>query len=359
MNTTTAIVGVDLAKNRFEVAVANLEYRITERKSLSRKQFEQFIIAQRSPAIFVLEACGTAHYWGRRLRAHDHQVRLLPAQYVRAYVKRNKTDRADAAALIEASRCEDIKPVPVKTADQQQVQQLHRLREQYKGTRNQRINQLRGMLREFGIPIPKGLLRGLSAIRDALEIADNGLPDALRPYVEEGLEEIKACGQRINRIERELKVLTRESERVRRWLEVPGIGLLGATATYTAVVDVNRFPSGRHFASWLGITPKEYSSGERRRLGRISKRGDKYLRTLIVHGARSALNAARSAEKAGKPLDPLRRWALQTERRCGTNKATVALANKIARILWATAKYDRPFNAHWSTTAQAPSSQAA
>ncbi len=358
MNTTTAIVGVDLAKNRLEVAVANQLYRVEQRKSLSPSQFGHFI-GHQVHSLFVLEACGSAHYWGRRLQECGHEVRLLPAQYVRAYVKRNKTDRADAAALIEASRCQDIKPVPIKTLDQQHLQQLHRLREQYKHTRNQRINLLRGILREFGIPIPKGLARGRSAIREALQIADNGLPDALRPAVFEVLEEIDACGQRMDRIERELKALTGESDLVRRWLAVPGVGSLGATAIYAAVVDMNRFPSGRHFASWLGITPKEFSSGERRRLDRISKRGDKYLRTLIVHGARSALNAARCAEKAGKTLDPLRRWALQTEQRCGTNKATVALANKIARILWAIAKYDRAFNAHWSTSAQAPSGKAA
>lgn len=351
MNTTTRIVGVDLAKNRFEIAVADQHYRIEQRKTLTRARFEQFI-AQQPPSVFVVEACGSAQHWGRRLREHGHQAHLLPAQYVRAYVKRNKTDPADAAALIEASRCQDIFAVPIKTVEQQQLLALHRLREQYKRTRNARINLLRGCLREVGISVPKGVARGMSAVREALELADNGLPDGLRPWVSEVLQEIDALKAQMHRLQRQIRSLTAQDPLVQRWLDVPGVGLLGATATRAAVVDMHRFASGRHFSSWLGITARECSSGERRRLGRISKRGDVYLRTLLVHGARSALNAAARAEKAGQPLDALRRWALQVQRRCGTNKATVALANKIARILWAMAKYDRPFDGNASARPQ-------
>lgn len=344
MHTTT--VGVDLAKDRFELAIADQDYRIQSRQRLSRRQFAR-LIAERPASLFVMEACGSAHEWGRRLKAHGHTVRLLPAQYVKAYVKRNKTDAADAAALIEASRCAEIRPVPVKTADQQAIQQLHRLREQYKRTANQRVNQARGCLREFGIPIPKGLARGIPAVREALETGDNGLPDLLRPWLSELLEEVSHCKQQQKRIERQLAELVREDELVSRWLDVPGVGLLGASAVHVRSGELTRFPSGRHFASSLGLTAREHSSGERRRLGGISKRGDRYLRTVMIHGARSALVAARRAERAGRPLDELRRWALETERRRGTNKAAVALANKLARILWAMAVYERRFNGNW------------
>lgn len=339
-------VGVDLAKTRFEVAIADEHYQIQKRLRLTRPRFEQFI-ANHPQSLFVMETCGTAQHFGRRLEALGHTVKLLPAQYVKAYVKRNKTDSADAAALIEASRCADIRPVPIKTAEQQQLQLLHRLREQYKHTRTTRINLLRGSLREFGIAVPKGVTRGLTAVREALELADNGLPDALRPWVFEVLQEMTTLKEQMSRLEQQIQTLTQASVRVQRWMEVPGIGLLGATALHAALVDPQRFPSGRHLASWVGITPREYSSGEHRRLGRISKRGDAYLRMLLIHGARSALLAARRAEKAGRPLDPLRRWALQTENRVGTNKATVALANKIVRILWAIAKHDRRYDTNW------------
>ena len=185
-------------------------------------------------------------------------------------------------------------------------------------------------------------------MREALEIADNGLPDALRPWVCEVLEEIGQLKHQMQRIERQLEVHACEDELVQRWLQAPGIGLLGATAFRAQVGDFQRFRSGRCFASYLGIPPRESSSGERRRLGGMSKRGDVYLRTLLIHGARSALAAAKRAEGAGRPLDRLRCWALQTERRVGMNKATVALANKLARILWVMAKYDRQFDGNWS-----------
>lgn len=356
MHATT--VGVDLAKNVFEVAVADEGYRVVRRARLTRARFQQFC-AQQPVSVFVLEACGSAHHWGRRLRALGHEVRLLPAQYVRAYVKRNKTDRADAAALIEASRSEEIVAVPVKTIEQQSLQQLHRLREQYKSTRHARINLLRGCLREYGIVIPTGVGRGIAAMREALQIADNGLPDAIRPWVQEVLEEIGRLHEPMQRIERQLKESTREDELVQRWLQAPGIGLLGATAVRAQVGDLQRFRSGRHFAGYLGIPAREDSSGERRRLGRMSKRGDVYLRTLLIHGARSALSAAKRAEKAGRRLDALRTWALNTERRIGMNKATVALANKLARTLWAMAKYERHFDGNWSVQPEPAISAAA
>lgn len=348
MNFTT--VAVDLAKNVFELAVAGPDWRIAERHRLTGARFRQFFV-HHAPCRVVMEACGSAHYWARTLAASGHQVELLPPQYIRAYVRRNKTDRADAAALIEAARCGDIRPVPVKTVEQQQLQSLHRLRTQWQAARLRSINVLRGILREFGVMIPVGA--SAAKARIALELAEpgNGIPDGLRPALYEALTDIRSLEARIVGIERTLAALTRDDETVRQLQQIPGIGLLTGTALRATVGDIQRFPSGRHFASWLGLTARERSSAESRRLGRISKRGDVYLRTLLVHGARSALLAAHRTSKTGRPLDRLRQWALDCERRTGHNKATVALANRLARIVWATWKYDRPYDGNWATPA--------
>lgn len=345
MHTTT--VGVDLAKRVFQLAIADEHFRVVDRKRLTRARFERYI-GTCTASVFVMEACGSAQHWARKLSTLGHEVKLLPAQYVRAYVRRNKTDAADAAALVEASRCADIRPVAIKTLEQQQLMQLHRLREAYKRTRVAKINLLRGTLREFGLTIPQGAIRGIKAISQCLEIGDNGLPDRLRPWIALALDEIRSCRANEQALESEIKAIVEPDELVQRWLAVNGVGLLSASAVRAAGGDLWRFPSGRHFASWLGLTAREHSSGELRRLGRISKRGDAYLRTLLIHGARSALQAAHRAQQAGRNLDRLQLWALATEQRIGRNKATVALANKIARILWAMARYQRRFDPHYS-----------
>jgi transposase len=338
-------VGVDLAKTRFELAIADEGGRIRERHRLTRSGFARFFSNRPRCRIFM-EACGSAHHWARTLQSQGHEVQLLPAQYVRAWVRRNKTDAADAAALIQAGAWVDIPRVPIKSIEQQQIQQLHRLREQLKRTRTARINALRGLMREFGVSIAVGLVRGLRQMREALQTPDV-LPARLCPFIAQTLTEIEQLTDRMEGIERELVQYGREDQTIARLQQIPGIGPLGASALRTAIGDIQRFPSGRHLASWLGLTAREHSSGERRRLGGMSKQGDVYLRTLLVHGARSALRAAHRARSQGRPLDRLRRWALDTDARCGRNKATVALANKIARIAWATWRHERPFQANW------------
>ena len=345
MHATT--VGVDLAKNVFELAISEGPGRPLRRERLSRARFARFF-ANFPPCLIVMEACGSAHHWGRRLQALGHEVRLLHARYVRAYVRRNKTDAADAAALIEAVRNPELRAVPVKSVEQQQLLQLHRLREQLKRTRTGRINLLRGQLREFGLVVPQGRVRGLAAIRAALEDADNGLPDALRPWIAQTLEEIGELGARMKQLEATLARAVSAQPAIEALTQIDGIGPLSATATWASVGDIQRFPSGRHFASFIGLTSREDSSAERRRLGRISKRGDTYLRTNYVHGARAVLNAASAHRRAGHPLSALAAWALQVEARRGRHKATVALANKLARIVWATWRYGRPYDGNWA-----------
>ena len=348
MNATT--VAVDLAKNVFELAVADADWRIVERHRLNRARFARFFV-HRPPCQVVMEACGSAHHWARRLAAEGHTVRLLPAHYVKPYVGRSKTDRADAAALIEAARSSQIREVPIKTLEQQQLQSLHRLRSQWLSTRQRYLATLRGILREFGIMIPLGPSVAKAHVGLALAQADSDIPQGLRPALAEMLSEIAPLEQKILSVERQLTALTRADGRAQQLREIPGVGLLTSTALLSTVGDIQRFPSGRHFACWLGLTPSERSSAERRRLGKISKQGDVYCRTLLVHGARSALLAARRAQCAGKPLDRLRRWALNCEHLRGHNKATVALANRLARIVWATWKYERAFDGNWGTEA--------
>lgn len=340
MDATT--VGVDLAKNVFEVALADGRGIIVERHRLNRARFDRFFV-NRPACRIVMEACGSAHHHARRLRDQGHEVCLLPAQYARAYVRRNKTDAADAAALIEAARCPDIRPVPVKSVEQQALQQLHRLRSQWMAARNSRISFLRGCLREFGVSVSLGPKRALDAVKAALADPSSPVPALLHSSLSELLEEIRVLELRRQQIDRELARLNAEDPVVERLLQIPGVGPLTATALRASVVDIQRFPSGRHFSSYLGLTSREHSSGERRRLGRITKQGDPYLRTLLIHGARSVLLAARSAQRRGHTLDRLRTWALDVQERRGHNKAAVALANKLARIVWATWRHGRDF----------------
>jgi len=348
MHSTT--VAVDLAKNVFELAVADGEGKIHKRLRLNRVRFAAFFV-QCPPSRVLMEACGSAHYWARCIAGHGHTVELLPAQYVKRYVRRSKTDRADAAALIEAARCTEICPVPVKSLEQQQLLALHRLRSQWMSTRHRSINVLRGLLREFGLPIPVGAHAARAQVSQHLAQPPQELPAGLLPFLAQMLAEVDACEQHIEQVEHQLTALTSRDEAVKGLQQIPGIGLLTSTALRATVGSIERFPSARRFASWLGLTPREYSSGERRRLGSISKQGDTYLRTLLVHGARSALLVAHRQQRTGKPLDRLALWALKCEQQRGHNIATVALANRMARIAWATWKHHRSYDGNWAATA--------
>jgi len=331
-------IAVDLAKCVFEIAVSRRPGKVAERHRLSRDAFLPFF-ATRPSSTVLMEACGSAHHWGRQLQDLGHRVLLLPPHQTRPYVTGNKTDRTNAKGLLEAERNEEIRPVPVKSVDQQALCALHRLRSAWLAARTARINTVRGLLREFGVTIPLGAGRVASILRQLLEEADSGIPDAIRPALDEARTEILELERRMRSVELQLRALARQIPEIRKLLTIPGIGLITATALVPFIGDVRRFPSARHFASYLGLTPRERSSGLRRRLGAISKKGDAYLRTLLTHGARSVLWRARSLETP----DALRAWALRLERLRGHNKATIALANKLARIVWAVWRRDATF----------------
>jgi transposase len=340
MNATT--VAVDLAKSVFELAAADTGWKIVERARLTRAQFERWF-NNRQVNLVVMEACGSAHHWGRWLAERGVAVKLLPAQYVRAYVKRNKTDAADAAALLEAARAADIKPVAVKSVEQQALQALHRLRSGWMATRTRRINTLRGFCREFGLEVRVGAVQGLAAIARLIADDRSPIPAILRAPMRLALEEIRLMEARIEQLERELAQLARQSPACEALSSIPGIGLLTSTAMVAAVRDPRSFDSGRRYSSFFGLTPREYSSGQHRYLGRISKRGDRYIRMLLTHGARSVLRAATVARRQGRQLDRLRTWALEVQDRTNHNKATCALANKLARICYAVLRDRAPY----------------
>jgi transposase len=304
-----------------------------------------------------MEACGSAHHWARMLVGLGFDVRLLPAHYVKPYRQRNKTDRADCDALLEAARSPRIKDVAIKSCDQQAILALHRAREQWKDTRTMRINGMRGLLREFGITAPKGADKFLSRLPQLLEHHRERIPERVRHMISIYGSEVQVLEQHMREVEKELEGLARENEVIRSLLDIPGIGVLSATALYASVGNIHNFKDGRKLASWLGIVPKEHSSGSTHRMGRISKQGDPYLRTLLIHGARSALTAAQTRQKKGGTLTHLQQWALKKAAELRhSNQAAVALANKLARISWAVRKHERRFDGNYRP--QPPARQA-
>lgn len=263
-------------------------------------------------------------------------VRLLPPQYVRPYVRRNKTDRTDTEALLEADRCGALKPVAVKTVEQQTLLALHRVRSQWQAARVAQINMVRGLLREQGLPIPLGASTVLKRVARILDDAETTLPELLRSTVRLLMEEIRVLEERIALIDQQLAHVARANAVAVRLQQIPGVGVLTATAMLGAVPHIYAFRRGREFASWLGLTPREHSTGGRRLLGGISKRGDGYLRCLLTHGARVVLyNAQKRVRVTPARATAFQRWAAALAVRRGPNKAAIAVANKLARIIWA------------------------
>lgn len=339
MDATT--VAVDLAKTVFELAWATATWQLCGRERLNRAQFTRRL-ATTPPCHVVMEACGMAHYWGRVAQEHGHRVTLIPPAYVRPYVRRNKTDRADAEALLETVRSGQVPTVPVKRIEQQALIGLHRVREQWMTTRTARINTLRGLLREHGVLLPAGARTAVRALPAVLDAA-TAIPAYLRHALASLHEEVRALEARLRALEHELQALAVADPVVTRLRTIPGIGLLTATALVGSVGHIHAFARARQFASWLGLTPREHSSGTRRRLGGISKRGNVYLRCLLTHGARAVLVAAQRRRRDAQALPRLHQWALTVHDRRGHNKATVAVANKLGRLVWAVWHKDEAF----------------
>ena len=319
-------VGIDLAKSVFHVCAANQRGRVIWRKKTTREGLEM-LLAQLPPTTVAMESCGGSHYWARRCREHGHVPRLLNGKFVKPFVKGNKNDVVDAEAIAEAAQRPTMRFVPVKTTQQQDIQAVHRVRERLMRDRTALVNQCRGLLLENGITIRKGrhhLQRQLPAV---VENRPGELSEAFVGLLRALYEELVALNKRIRAIEQSLKQLSREIEPCARLMSIPGVGYLTATALFAAVGNGADFKNGRHMAAWLGLVPRQCTTGGKPKLLGISKRGDVYLRKLLIHGARAVMITRNN-------LGPPQRWAIKVALRSCPNKAAVALANKNARIAW-------------------------
>ena len=325
MNITT--IGLDIAKSVFHLIAVNHVGCFVKKKQLKRKQVLAYM-ANIEPCLIAMEACSGANYWAREFKALGHQVKLIAPQYVKPYVKGNKNDYNDAEAIAEAAQRPSMRFVPIKSVEQQDVQNFHRQRERIKKERTALVNQVRGLLAEYGVVINKGVAAVRRDLPDILEAAENGLTSHARALFAELLDELRANDQRFTDCEERIKALNKENDVCRRLDDVLGIGPITASAVYAAAGNGQDFVNGRHFSAWLGLVPRQHSSGGKAVLLGISKRGNAYLRTLFIHGARAVLQ--HSANKT----DRFSRWAQSLLARRGHNKACVAVANKLARIAW-------------------------
>lgn len=320
-------IGLDIAKAVFHLCAVSKTGRLVKKKQLKRYQVLSFM-ANLESCLIVMEACGGAHYWARAFKNQGHQVKLIAPQYVKPFVKGNKNDYNDAEAIAEAAQRPTMRFVPIKSVAQQDVQNFHRQRERIKKERNALANQARGLLAEYGLTIQKGIRAVRQSLPDILEDAENGLTPLARELFAELYDELVGLNQRFDACEQRINQINQGNEICQRLDGILGIGPITATATYAAAGDGKDFVNGRHFSAWLGLVPGQRSTGGKATLLGISKRGNAYLRTLFIHGARAVLRY--SANKT----DRFSRWAQAVLERRGHNKACVAVANKMARMAW-------------------------
>jgi transposase len=332
MNGSKTVVGVDIAKRVFQLHWVELETGEIVSLQLKRERFLEHF-ANRAPCLVGMEACGGAQHWARRLVAMGHAVRLLPGKAVKPFVTGNKNDRHDARAIWTAVQQPGVKKVAIKTEEQQAILALHRMRSQLVKFRTAQINGLRGLLTEYGEVMPQGKAGVRKGIVEALARLSDRLPAMVIETLRDQWGRIEKLDDEIAVIEQRIKGWLREDAACRRIAEIPGVGPLTATAAVAIMGDAKAFKSGREFAAFAGLVPRQTGTGGRIRLLGISKRGDTYLRTLLIHGARSVLTQA-------KELGP---WATELRQRRPLNVAVVALANKMARTIWALLAHERTY----------------
>ncbi|HEX4152677.1 MAG TPA: IS110 family transposase [Steroidobacteraceae bacterium] len=322
------VLGIDLGKSAFHVHGTDEAGRTVIERRFTRTGLRSWLM-RLQPCLIGMETCSGAHHWGRWLGRQGHQVRLMNPRYVKAYVKTNKNDARDAEAIAEAVSRPQMRFASLKTVGQQEELMVHRVRSRLVADRTALANQIRGFLQEFGIAVAQGIRVLRRRLPEILEEADSELGPKGRQLIEELREELVALDARVQELDERVQSEANRDERCRRLQEVPGIGPLTASALVATIGEARDFKSGRDLAAWLGLVPRQHSTGGVPRLLGISKRGDRYVRTLLVHGARAALRVAEKRD------DRHSRWALAVQKRRGRNVAIVALANKMARIVWA------------------------
>lgn len=317
-------VGIDLAKNVFSLHGVDAAGKAVLRRTVRRDRLVE-TVASLSPCLIGMEACSGAHEWARRFERYGHRVRLMAPKFVAPYRKSGKNDGNDAEAVCEAVSRPSMRFVPVKSVEQQALLTLHRVRYGFVVERTALINRLRGLLTEFGVVLP---LRAVTVRRQAAQAAET-LPELARGAIGDLLEQLRRLDERIDAYDAQIEQQAKLSEAARRLMQIRGIGATTALAIVATVGNAREFKNGRQFAAWIGLVPSQYSTGGKARLGRISKRGDAYLRSLLVQGARSVLHTAPGRE------DRFSRWVLKLQDRRGYYRTLVAIANKNARIAWA------------------------
>jgi transposase len=321
-------MGIDLAKNVFQLHGVDKHEKVVFRKQLKRSQMLE-MFANKAPMLIGMEACGGANYWARELTKLGHTVKVMAPQHVKAYVKSQKNDKRDAEAICEAVSRPTMRFVSIKTEGQQDMQAIHRVRDRLVKARTALVNEVRGLLAEYGIVIAHtGVPATRRGLLDAIEDAENGLTAKMRDILFNLNEELNEIENRIQSYLQKINQHCTQDERVKRVMEIEGLGPISASAIVTAVGDAKQFKNGRDMAAWIGLVPTQHSSGGKEKLGGISKRGDKYLRTLLIHGARSVIRYSEAK------TDKRNVWVNGLIARRNKNIATVALANKNARIIW-------------------------
>lgn len=323
---SVSAIGIDLAKNTFSLHGIDVHGKVFLKKTVSRNKL-LLTLANVPPCLIGMEACSGSHYWAREISKLGHDVRIMAPKFVIPYRKGGKNDNNDAAAICEAVTRPDMRFVPVKSSEQQAVLALHRIRQGLITQRTALINQLRGLLSEFGIVIPKGRYQTHDHIPAILEDGENGLPALARGLIDEVWQRYRVTCEDVLKADRRLSALARENEQAKRLMTIPGIGEQVATAM-VASVDAKQFENGRQLAAWLGLTPRQYTTGGHIRLGRITKQGDKYLRMCLVHGARAVVANLREKQ------DKISCWIRELIARRGYKRAIVAVAARNARLIW-------------------------
>ena len=322
------IIGIDLAKNFFQLHGTDFRGKAILKKRLSRTGLKQFV-ANLKPCLIGMEACGGANYWARLFREMGHEVRLISPQFVKPYVKSNKNDAADAEAIAEAVSRPQMRFVPIKEKHHQDIQCLHRIRQRLVRNKTALSNEIRGLLLEYGIILPQRTGPLMQALPRIIDNPNSELSEALKELFLILFEELKALKEHVKNMDSKILRIYQSREDCQRIGEIEGVGPITATAISSAVSDPSVFKNGRQFAAWLGLVPRQHSSGGKDKLLGISKRGDSYIRSLLIHGARTVLRYIENKN------DRRSRWAQNVLARRGYNKTCVAIANKNARIIWA------------------------